>query len=92
MTIIPESDVYRLIHGSTQPAAERFQDWVYEEVLPSIRKTGAYVATRASAGPTDGDEGVRAMDACRDVPRMREQTMVKAAFGRIEAAATLHVV
>ena len=41
VTIIPESDVFRLINGSTLPAAERFKDWVNEEVLPSIRKTGA---------------------------------------------------
>lgn len=50
--IIPESDVYRLVMRSKLEAAERFQDWVCEEVLPSIRKTGKYeapsVATRAS--------------------------------------------
>lgn len=42
VNIIPESDVYRLIMRSRLPSAERFQDWVCEEVLPSIRKTGAY--------------------------------------------------
>ena len=40
--IIPESDVYRLIMRSHLESAERFQDWVTEEVLPSIRKTGSY--------------------------------------------------
>lgn len=40
--IIPESDVYRLIMRSNLPSAERFQDWVCEEVLPTIRKTGGY--------------------------------------------------
>ena len=40
--IIPESEVYRLIMKSKLPNAEAFQDWVVEEVLPSIRKTGAY--------------------------------------------------
>ena len=40
--VIPESDVYRLIIRSNLPTAEKFQDWVFEEVLPSIRKTGAY--------------------------------------------------
>ncbi len=40
--IIPESDVYRLVMRSNLPDAERFQDWVVEEVLPSIRKTGGY--------------------------------------------------
>lgn len=42
VTIIPESDVYRLIMRSNLPSAERFQDWVMEEVLPSIRKRGMY--------------------------------------------------
>lgn len=40
--IIPESDVYRLVMRSNLPNAEKFQDWVVEEVLPSIRKTGQY--------------------------------------------------
>ena len=40
--IINEPDTYRLITGSTLPAAERFEAWLFEEVLPSIRKTGSY--------------------------------------------------
>lgn len=40
--IIPESDVYRLVMRSKLPAAEQFQTWVCEDVLPSIRKTGGY--------------------------------------------------
>ena len=40
--IIPESDVYRLVMRSKLPSAEIFQDWVVEEVLPAIRKTGTY--------------------------------------------------
>ncbi|MBQ9694858.1 MAG: phage antirepressor KilAC domain-containing protein [Oscillospiraceae bacterium] len=43
MIFIPESDVYRLAFGSKLPTAERFTDWVTEEVLPSIRKHGAYL-------------------------------------------------
>ena len=42
MTFIPESDVYRLAFGSKLPTAEKFTDWVTEEVLPTIRKTGRY--------------------------------------------------
>ena len=41
-TIIPEKDLYRLILDSELPSAIKFQDWVYEEVLPSIRKNGYY--------------------------------------------------
>ncbi len=40
--IIPERDVYRLIMRSKLPAAERFEEWVVDEVLPSIRKKGSY--------------------------------------------------
>ncbi len=40
--IIPESDIYRLIMRSKLEKAEEFQDWVVEEVLPAIRKTGSY--------------------------------------------------
>lgn len=36
ITIIPESDLYRLIMRSNMPDAEKFQDWVTEEVLPSV--------------------------------------------------------
>lgn len=42
MIFINESGLYRLIFGSKLESAERFQDWVFDEVLPSIRKTGSY--------------------------------------------------
>lgn len=38
-----ENDVYRLIMRSKLPDAEKFQDWICEEVLPSIRKHGGYL-------------------------------------------------
>ena len=44
MSFIPESDIYRLIIKSKLPSAERFEKWVMEEVLPSIRKNGGYIA------------------------------------------------
>ena len=42
ISFINESNLYRLIMKSQLPTAERFQDWVTSEVLPSIRKTGSY--------------------------------------------------
>lgn len=39
---IPEGDVYRLVVRSKLPTAEKFESWVFDEVLPSIRKTGSY--------------------------------------------------
>ena len=44
MLFIPEGDVYRLISRSKLPAAERFEVWVFDEILPSIRKYGGYMA------------------------------------------------
>lgn len=49
MKVIPESDVYRLVMRSKLEEAEKFQDWVVEEVLPSIRKRGMYVTDGYSA-------------------------------------------
>ncbi|AJP09121.1 anti-repressor Ant [Heliothis virescens ascovirus 3f] len=39
---ITEPGIYALCDRSRLPEAEQFQDWIYEEVLPSIRKTGGY--------------------------------------------------
>ena len=44
VNIIPEGDVYRLIAHSKLPSAEKFESWVFDEVLPSIRKNGGYIA------------------------------------------------
>ena len=46
-----EAAVYKLASRSNKPAVEAFTDWVYEEVLPSIRKTGMYIDKRR-AQPT----------------------------------------
>ena len=48
INLIPESDLYRLTMKSKLPRAEKFQDWVCEEVIPSIRKTGSYSVRRLS--------------------------------------------
>lgn len=40
--VIPEGDIYRLIIKSQLPTAEKFEKWVFDEVLPSIRKHGVY--------------------------------------------------
>ena len=43
INFIPEGDVYRLIIRSKLPAAEKFELWVFDEVIPTIRKTGGYM-------------------------------------------------
>lgn len=44
MVIINEAGVYQLIFRSKLDSAKQFQKWVFEEVLPSIRKNGFYVS------------------------------------------------
>ena len=43
MLFIPEGDVYRLITHSKLPSAKKFERWVFDDVLPTIRRTGGYV-------------------------------------------------
>lgn len=55
--VIPEGDIYRLIvkaadqskNPDIKEKAERFESWVFDEVLPTIRKTGAYETPKAKA-------------------------------------------
>ncbi|MGX7950757.1 BRO-N domain-containing protein [Oleidesulfovibrio alaskensis] len=54
LLIINEPGLYTLIFQSRKPEAMAFQDWVCEEVLPSIRKHGAYFMMN----PTDTDESI----------------------------------
>ena len=44
ITTLLEPGIYELIFSSKLPSAEKFREWVFEEVLPSIRKTGKYEA------------------------------------------------
>lgn len=60
--IIPESDLYRLIIHSKLPSAKRFEKWVFEEVLPKLRKAGSY-----SIKPAEDD--VEALKA--EITRLR---------------------
>lgn len=49
MAIINESGLYSLILRSRKPEAKAFKKWVTSKVLPSIRRTGIYLGTRAHA-------------------------------------------
>lgn len=42
VSVIPEGDIYRLTAKSELPGAEEFESWIFDEVLPSIRKNGSY--------------------------------------------------
>ncbi len=47
LIFINEPNLYRVIFRSNKPEAKVFQNWVFEEVLPAIRKTGAYIPNRS---------------------------------------------
>lgn len=47
MFFITEPDLYRVIFQSRKPSARKFQDWVFEEVLPTLRKEGSYSMTQS---------------------------------------------
>ena len=43
LKVIPEGDIYRLTTRSKLPSAEKFESWVFDEVVPSIRTNGGYI-------------------------------------------------
>lgn len=53
MLFVTEPDLYRCIFQSRKPTARKFQDWVFNEVLPSLRTTGAYVVTKEEDSEED---------------------------------------
>ena len=63
LLFIPEGDLYRLITHSRLPAAEEFERWVFDEVLPTIRRTGAY---SLHSGPDQMYQMVETLARCVD--------------------------
>lgn len=53
MYFVTEPDLYRCIFQSRKPTARKFQDWVFNDVLPSLRTTGAYVVTKEEDSEED---------------------------------------
>ena len=51
MSFIPEGDVYRLICHSKLEGAERFERWVFDDVLPTIRRHGMYATNELLDNP-----------------------------------------
>lgn len=54
VNVIPEGDMYRLITNSELPSSENFESWVFDEVLPQIRKTGSYINNQNSINEFKG--------------------------------------
>ena len=51
MKMITAGDIYRLVIKSQLPQAEKFESWVFDNVLPSIRKNGGYIANQEQMTP-----------------------------------------
>ncbi len=81
MVYVNEKNLYKVIMRSDKPQAEPFQDWVCGEVLPSIRRNGAYMtdATIESiiANP---ENGIKLLTALKDERMMRRLAEDKAAY------------
>ena len=74
MTFIPEGDVYRLIVHSRLPSAERFERWVFDEVLPSIRRHGVYITPEKLWEAATTPEAL--MKLCSDLLAEREKNAI----------------
>lgn len=49
--VIPEGDIYRLVIKSQLPSADKFERWIFDEVLPSIRQNGGYIMNQNELTP-----------------------------------------
>ena len=89
LTFVNEPGLYRLVFKSRKPEAERFQDWVCREVLPSIRRTGGYGAA-GRRGLGIGPETLGAVAALVRSDETPERLLVRAArSGAAQAAAEI---
>jgi prophage antirepressor-like protein len=81
ITFVNESGLYSLVFGSKLDSAKQFKHWVTSEVLPSIRKHGAY-ATEATIDSiiADPDNGIRLLQALKEEREQRKLAESKAAL------------
>ena len=70
MTFIPEGDLYRLIVHSKLPSAEQFEQWVFDEVLPTIPQARGLSHKREALGGSYFPEAL--MKLCSDLLAERE--------------------
>lgn len=91
MTVISEPGIYQLAGQSKLPTAEPFQDWVYEEVIPSIRKHGAYLTDKKAYDVTHDKDAladllVQAGNQLKEKDLVIEEMKPKALFADSVAA------
>lgn len=83
---IPEGDVYRLAAHSELPSAEKFESWVFDEVLPAIRKTGSYSMKQKAQAEQDKTREMRAEAMLRNsISKQAKMMMEIAKMSHIKA-------
>lgn len=81
--VINESGVYTLIFNSQLPQAQVFKHWVTSEVLPSIRKYGAYATPETIESIlANPDNGIKLLQALKDERSQKEQALLEASKER----------
>ncbi len=85
LAYIDERNLYRLVMRSKLPSAEKFQDWVCGEVLPSIRKTGKYATQEQYAIPRTYAEALR-LAADKEEENQRLKNQIEQDAPRVEMA------
>lgn len=85
--IINEPALYAAVVHSKKPQAEAFQDWIMEEVLPSIRKTGQYSAVANTLPPTYGELVIEYGKTL--VENEKKQALIEAQYPKVESYESL---
>lgn len=76
--IISEGDMYRLIASSKLPGAEKFECWIFDEVIPTIRRHGAYATpVTIESIIADPDTGIRLLQALKEEQEKRKALEVQ---------------
>lgn len=81
MAFISEGDIYRLIANSKLPTAEKFESWVFDDVLPTIRKHGVYATPEALMQMlAEPENAIKIFEALRDEREKNKQLSEKIAL------------
>lgn len=80
LTVISESGLYNVILLSRKPEARKFKRWVSHEVLPAIRKHGAYITTsKLEEIMNDPDSWIKLLTALKEERQEKEHLQLQAA-------------
>lgn len=83
LTVISESGLYNVILLSRKPEAKKFKRWVTHEVLPQIRRHGAYITTsKLEEIMNDPDAWIKLLTALKEERREKERLKLQAAENR----------